>query len=43
MLDVANAFPFGAFRAGHVEKSPAKRVVIAPKNLEYSAETLGVR
>jgi phosphoribosylformylglycinamidine cyclo-ligase len=43
VLDVAKAFPFGAFRAGHVEKSANKRVVIAPKGLEYSGDTLGVR
>jgi len=43
VLDVAKAFPFAALRAGHVEKSATKRVVIGPKNLEYSADTLGVR
>jgi phosphoribosylformylglycinamidine cyclo-ligase len=43
VLDVAQAFPFAALRAGHVEKSATKRVVIRPKNLEYSADTLGVR
>jgi len=43
VLEVAQAFPFGALRAGHVEKSATKRVVIAPKGLEYSAETLRVR
>jgi phosphoribosylformylglycinamidine cyclo-ligase len=43
VLDVARAFPFGAFRAGHVEHSPTKRVVISSKGLEYSADTLNVR
>ena len=40
VLDVAKAFPFGALRAGHVEKSATKRVVITPKGLEYSGDTL---
>jgi phosphoribosylformylglycinamidine cyclo-ligase len=43
VLDVAKAFPFAALRAGHIERSAAKRVVISPKGLEYSADTLGVR
>jgi len=43
VLDVTKAFPFTALRAGHVEKSATKRVVIRPKNLEYSADSLGVR
>jgi len=43
VLDVAKAFPFSALRAGHVENSATKRVVITPKNLAYSADTLGVR
>jgi phosphoribosylformylglycinamidine cyclo-ligase len=43
VLDIAKAFPFAALRAGHVEHSAAKRVVITPKGLEYSADTLGVR
>ena len=43
VLDIAKAFPFAAFRAGHIEKSPTKRVVIAPKNLEFSGDTLAVR
>lgn len=43
VLDVARAFPFAAFQAGHVENSAAKRVVIAPKGLEYSGDALGVR
>jgi phosphoribosylformylglycinamidine cyclo-ligase len=43
VLDIAKAFPFGAFLAGHVEKSATKRVAILPKGLEYSSDTLGVR
>lgn len=43
VLDLAKTFPFAALRAGHVEKSSTKRVVITPKGLEYSADTLGVR
>jgi phosphoribosylformylglycinamidine cyclo-ligase len=43
VLDVARAFPFAALRAGHVERSVAKRVVITPKGLEYQADTLRVR
>jgi phosphoribosylaminoimidazole (AIR) synthetase len=43
VLDVAKAFPFGALCAGHVENSAAKRVVITPKDLAYSADTLAVR
>jgi phosphoribosylformylglycinamidine cyclo-ligase len=43
VLEVAAAFPFRAFRAGSIEKSETRRVVIRPKGLEYSSETLGVR
>lgn len=43
VLDVAKAFPFAALEAGRVEKSATKRVVITPKGLEYSADTLAVR
>ena len=43
VLDVAQSFPFKALRAGHIEKSDTKRVVIKPKHLEYAAETLAVR
>ena len=35
VLDVVRPFPFKAFCAGHVEKSATKRVIIAPKGLEY--------
>jgi phosphoribosylformylglycinamidine cyclo-ligase len=43
VLDIARPFPFRAFRAGHIEKSATKRVVIRPKALEYSEDTLAVR
>lgn len=43
VLDVVKAFPFAALRAGHIEASPTKRVLIAPKGLEYSSDTLAVR
>ncbi|HEY0285144.1 MAG TPA: AIR synthase-related protein [Vicinamibacterales bacterium] len=43
VVDIAKAFPFAALHAGHVESSATKRVVITPKGLEYSADTLGVR
>ena len=43
VLDVAKGFPFGALHAGHVENSATRRVVIAPKGLEYEGGTLAVR
>jgi phosphoribosylformylglycinamidine cyclo-ligase len=43
VLEIASAFPFAARQAGHVEKSATRRVVITPKNLEYSGDTLSVR
>ena len=43
VVDAARAFPFRAFRAGHIEKSPTKRVVITPRGLEYTRESLAVR
>ena len=43
VVDIAKSFPFQALRAGHIENSPTKRVVITPKSLVYSADTLGVR
>jgi len=43
VLDVAKAFPFKALLAGHVEKSAIKRVLIQPKGLEYTGESLAVR
>jgi phosphoribosylformylglycinamidine cyclo-ligase len=35
--------PFKVYRAGYIERSETKRVVILRKELEYSAESLGVR
>ncbi|HKY20809.1 MAG TPA: AIR synthase-related protein [Vicinamibacterales bacterium] len=43
VIDIAQPFPFRAMRAGHIEKSATKKVVIAPKGIEYAAATLGVR
>lgn len=40
---VAAGLGFVAFRAGHIEKSETKKVVIKPKGLEYLGSTLGVR
>jgi phosphoribosylformylglycinamidine cyclo-ligase len=34
---------FCSYVAGYVEKSPVKRVVNRPKDLEYKSETLAVR
>ncbi len=42
-LAIAAANNLGALHAGHIERSDAKRVVIRPKGLEYSGETLSVR
>ena len=43
VMEIAQGFPFNAIRAGHIEKSATKKVVIAPKGLEYCADTLAVR
>jgi len=43
VLDAAKAFPFKVFRAGYVDRSDSRKVVIAPQGLEYAADTLGVR
>jgi len=43
VLKVAASQKIGALHAGHVERSNNKKVVIKPKNLEYSSSTLGVR
>jgi phosphoribosylformylglycinamidine cyclo-ligase len=43
VLEVVRAFPFGAFRAGHIERSSEKKVVIAPKGLVFGGNTLEVR
>jgi phosphoribosylformylglycinamidine cyclo-ligase len=43
VLKVAASHKLGAFRAGYIERSDEKKVVIRPKGLEYSGATLGVR
>ena len=41
VIDFSNSFK--SFRAGYIETSDTKRVVIRPKNLEYSEDSLAVR
>ena len=36
-------FRFGAVKAGHIERSKDKKVVIRPKGLEYDDSTLEIR
>lgn len=43
VLQVAASHQLGAFRAGYIERSGKKKVVIKPKSLEYSGVTLGIR
>lgn len=43
VLQSAASFGFRAFKAGYIEKCEEKKVIIEPKNLEYSSKTLGVR
>jgi phosphoribosylformylglycinamidine cyclo-ligase len=43
VMSIIKTCPFAATHAGHVEKSAVKRVLITPKGLEYSADTLAVR
>lgn len=43
VLEVAASHNIGALRAGHIEQSDDKKVVIQTKGLEYSGSTLGVR
>lgn len=45
MLKSSDEHPnrFGALRAGHIERSDEKMVIIKPKGLEYLGSTLGVR
>ena len=43
VLKAAESFPFGAMRAGHIETGDARKVIIRPKGLEFSADSLGVR
>ncbi len=39
----AENFPFRAFRAGHVEESPERKVVIRPKEITFRGESLRIR
>ena len=43
VMEIAEGFPFKAMRAGHIEKSATKKVLIVPKEIEYSADTLRLR
>ncbi len=43
ILKIAAVHELGAFRAGYIRRSNEKKVIIRPKNLEYSGITLGVR
>jgi len=43
VLQVVASHKLGALCAGYIEQSDKKKVVIKPKGLEYSGETLGVR
>lgn len=43
VLLIAKGSGFEALRAGHIERSEEKKVVIAPKNLEYLGSTLNIR
>ena len=40
---VSDMITLGALRAGRIERSDKKKVVIKPKGMEYSGATLGVR
>ena len=43
ILNIAPRFGISALRAGRIESSPEKRVVIQPLGLEYLGSTLGIR
>jgi phosphoribosylformylglycinamidine cyclo-ligase len=43
VISIADSLKFDAWHAGYIEKSEKKKVVIKPKGLEYSEETLKVR
>jgi len=43
VLQTADSLGFSAFRAGYIEQSNEKKVIIEPKNLPYFGSTLGVR
>jgi len=41
--EIASSHKLVALRAGYIERSDDKKVIIKPKGLEYSGATLGVR
>lgn len=43
IVTIANSHGFKALRAGYIEKTPEKKVIIQPKGIEYSGGMLGVR
>ena len=43
VIAIATNLGLVAFRAGYIERSDTKKVVITPKNLEFAADTLAVR
>lgn len=43
VIKIAQGLGLRAFRAGHIEQSAEKKVVIKPKQLEYTGSTLQVR
>lgn len=42
-VHAAGNYPFNQIRAGHIERSAEKKVIITPKGLTFGAETLAVR
>jgi phosphoribosylformylglycinamidine cyclo-ligase len=43
IIEIAKGLGLVAFRAGHIEKSDTKKVIIKPKGLVYTGDTLAVR
>ena len=43
VLEIARAYPFAAMKAGYIEESTERQVVIRPKNLDFSSSSLAVR
>ena len=43
VIEVANSHNLDAIQAGHIEKGNERKVVIKPKDIEYSSSTLGIR
>jgi phosphoribosylformylglycinamidine cyclo-ligase len=43
VIGIAALLRLRAYRAGYIEASKTKKVVIRPKDLEYLGDTLGVR